>query len=82
MTANELQELLHDVLAELVMARGDEDDPLFDLAELARGVRSVRTFEEDSILTTADSGLVVDCEDGGQFRLMIVRSRAGAREGA
>jgi hypothetical protein len=80
MTANELQSLLHDVLAELVMARGDEDDPLVELAELANGVRSVRTYEEDAILTT-DAGLVVDCEDGGQFQLTIVRSRAGAQEG-
>ena len=76
MTPTELQDLLHDVLADLVMARGDEDDPLFDLAELARGVRSVRTYGEDGILTT-DAGLVVDCEDGGQFQLTIVRSRGG-----
>jgi hypothetical protein len=81
MTPTELQDLLHDVIADLVMARGDEDDPLFDLAELARGVRSVRTYDEDGILTT-DPGLVVDCDDGGQFQLTIVRSGAGAREGA
>lgn len=80
MDARELQDLLRDLLAEVVDARDDEDHPLADLADRAGGVRDVATYEEADLLT-ADKGLVVGCEDGGEFQVTIVRSRAG-RKGA
>ena len=74
MDARELQDLLRDLLEELMFARDDEDDPLAELAERTRGLREICTYEDVGMLTR-DKGLVVECDDGAEFQVTIVRSR-------
>lgn len=58
MTADELESDLMDAI----------------LAYELQGVRSVRTFEDDGVLTR-DKGLVLTLKDGTEFQITIVRSR-------
>jgi len=81
MNARELQDLLRDLLEELILARDDADDPLADLAERTGGIRQISTYDDVGMLTH-DKGLVVECDDGGEFQVTIVRSRCGEREEA
>ena len=76
MNARELQDLLRDLLEELIFARGDADDPLADLAERTAGISALRTYDDAGVLTH-DKGLVVECDDGGEFHLTIVQSDCG-----
>jgi len=73
MNARELQDLLRDLLEELIFARDDEDDPLADLAERTEGIRQIATYEDVGMMTT-DKGFVVECDDGTEFQVSIVRS--------
>ncbi|MCW5775753.1 MAG: hypothetical protein KIS87_04825 [Phycisphaeraceae bacterium] len=79
MNARELQDLLRDLLEELIFARGDGDGPLADLAERTAGISALRTYDDAGILTH-DKGLVVECDDGGEFQVTIVRSGRGDSE--
>jgi hypothetical protein len=45
------------------------------ITEMNSQVTSVRTFEEVSVLTSND-GLVVRMDDGSEFQITVVRSRA------
>lgn len=74
MNARELQDLLRDLLEELIFARDDEDDPLADLAERTEGIRQIATYEDVGMMTT-DKGFVVECDDGTEFQVSIVRSK-------
>lgn len=74
MNARELQDTLREVLEELLFARDAADDPLADLADLTDGIRQIASFDDTGVLTT-DKGLVIECEDGAEFQLTIVRSK-------
>ncbi|MCL4742600.1 MAG: hypothetical protein KJZ54_10400 [Phycisphaerales bacterium] len=75
MTSETLQALLNDMLEELIMARdNDDDDRLAELAEDTEGIRSIRTYDDVGMLTH-DKGLVVECDDGTEYQITIVRSR-------
>jgi len=74
MNARELQDLLRDLLEELIFARDDEDDPLAELAERTEGIRQISTYDDVGMLTT-DKGLVVECDDGSELQISIVRSK-------
>jgi len=74
MNARELQDLLRDLLDELIFARDDEDDPLAELAERTEGIRQIATYDDVGMMTT-DKGLVVECDDGSEFQVSIVRSK-------
>ena len=74
MNARELQDLLRDLLEELIFARDDADDQLAELAERTQGVRQIATYEDVGMMTT-DKGFVVECDDGTEFQVSIVRSR-------
>lgn len=74
MNARELQDLLRELLEELMFARGDVDDPLADLAERTDGIRQICSYDDAGVLTT-DKGLVIECDDGTEFQLTIVRSK-------
>ena len=67
-----LQNVLRELLNLLIDERDDPD--LADLAGPLEGVRDVRTFDEAGVLTT-DKGLVVECDNGTEYQLTIVRSR-------
>ena len=73
MNARRLQDILRALLDELLGARDDTDDPLADLAELTDGIREIHTFEDRGVLTT-DKGLIIECDDGTEFQLTIIRS--------
>jgi len=72
MTARELQEIIRELILEGVDGRDDED-------EAPNGLFEARSYEEAGILTT-DMGLVIEADDGSEFQLTIVRSRAGDAE--
>jgi len=74
MNARELQDLLRDLLDELIFARDDEDDPFAELAERTEGIRQIATYDDVGMMTT-DKGLVVECDDGSEFQVSIVRSK-------
>jgi len=74
MNARQLQDLLRDLLEELIFARDDEDDPLAELAEGSEGIRQIATYDDVGMLTT-DKGLVIECDDGTEFQVSIVRSK-------
>jgi hypothetical protein len=75
MNARELQDTLRDILEELMFARDDgDDDPLAELAERTKPIKSLHTYDDVQMLTT-DKGLVIETEDGGEFQITIVRSR-------
>jgi len=74
MTARELQDLLRELLEELLFARDDADDPLADLAERMDGIRRICTYDDAGVLTT-DKGLVIECDDGAEYQLTIIRSK-------
>jgi len=71
-----IQNRLRDLLDELIDAHleDDENDPVAELAVCTEGFRSVRTFA-DAHLLTSDKGLVVECDDGTEYQITIVRSR-------
>ena len=74
MNARELQDLLRDLLEELIFARDDQDDPLAELAERTEGIRQIATYDDVGMMTT-DKGLVVECDDGAEFQISIVRGK-------
>ncbi|MDY7110221.1 MAG: hypothetical protein SYC29_16445 [Planctomycetota bacterium] len=74
MNARELQDLLRDLLEGLIFARDDADDSLAELAERTKGIRQICTYDDVGILTT-DKGLVVECDDGTELQVTIVRSK-------
>ena len=74
MNARELQDLLRDLIEELIFARDDADDPLADLAERTEGIRQIATYDDVGMMTT-DKGFVVECDDGTEFQVSIVRSK-------
>ncbi|MBL1216605.1 MAG: hypothetical protein D8M59_03835 [Planctomycetes bacterium] len=74
MTEGQLQDLLRDLLEELMFSRDDADDPLAHLAERTAGIKQIRTYD-DACLLTMDKGLVVECDDGAEYQLSIVKSR-------
>jgi hypothetical protein len=74
MNARKLQDLLRDLLEELLIARDDADDPLADLADRTDEIRQICSFDDAGVLTT-DKGLVIECDDGSEYQVTIVRSR-------
>ena len=76
MNADQLQNKLRDLFEELMYACNDddEDDQLSEIAERMDGIRRVSTYEEAGILTM-DKGLVIECNDGTEFQLTLIRSK-------
>jgi hypothetical protein len=70
---NELQDALKTLLEEIAFMDA-EDRQDAGLGDDLSGVKRVRTFEEEGVLTH-DAGLVITTADGGEFQLTIVRSR-------
>ena len=73
MNENELQDALKTLLEEIA-GMDDEDREDAGLGDDLSGVKRVRTYEEEGVLTH-DAGLVITTADGGEFQLTIVRSR-------
>ena len=72
MNENELQDALKTLLEEIAcMDQEDREDA--GLGDDLSGVKRVRTFEEEGVLTH-NAGLVITTTDG-EFQLTIVRSR-------
>ncbi len=68
---------IEDLLQRLIeaAANGDQDALEEAASEVADRVGSVRTFEDEGVLS-ANRGLVVKAAEGGrEFQLQIVRSR-------
>ena len=65
MNEREFLDWLHDAI---VRSAGDDDMEL-----------RVRTYEDAGMLTY-NKGLVVRCDDGAEFQLTLVQSRAGDEE--
>ncbi|HRQ73998.1 MAG TPA: hypothetical protein PLU35_13310 [Phycisphaerales bacterium] len=73
MNESKIQNMLRDLLDELLDARGDDDEPIADLAVCTEGISAVRTFEDAGLLTD-QRGIVVECDNGREFQISIVRS--------
>ena len=76
MNAHQLQNKLRDLFEELMVAcnEHDEDDKLTEIAERMNGIRRVSDYEEAGILTM-DKGLVIECNDGTEFQITLIRSK-------
>lgn len=73
MDERELQDALKALLEEIAFME-DEDWEHADLPDELAGVKGVRTYEEEGVLSN-NAGLVVTTADGAEFQLTIVRSR-------
>ncbi len=73
MDERELQDALK-ALLEDVAFMDDEERTDAGLPDELAGVKRVRTYDEEGVLTR-DAGLVVTTAEGAEFQLTIVRSR-------
>lgn len=73
MDERELQDGLKALLEEVAFM-DDEERTDAGLPDELAGVKRVRTYEEEGVLTR-DAGLVVTTAEGAEFQLTIVRSR-------
>jgi len=73
MDERELQDALKALLEEVAFM-DDEERTDAGLPDELAGVKRVRTYEEEGVLTR-DAGLVVATAEGAEFQLTIIRSR-------
>ncbi len=73
MDERELQDALKALLEEVAFM-DDEERTDAGLPDELAGVKRVRTYDEEGVLTR-DAGLVVTTAEGAEFQLTIVRSR-------
>ena len=73
MDERELQDALKTLLEEIAFM-DEEDREDAGLGGDLAGVKRVRTFDEEGVLTN-NAGLVITTADGSEFQLTVVRSR-------
>lgn len=77
MTAQDLQQLLYDLLAEITVAHatdGQQIDVPHELLDPDHGIDWVSTFAEAGVLTS-NAGIVLRMKDHREFQITIVPSR-------